>query len=72
MTLTSRWQMLQGRLSIASDSDAVYDDIKNLGVPTEPMVTWGINPGQVIGISKSIPSLDEVSGEKRKEVEKAL
>ncbi len=59
-------------LSIASDSDAIYDDIKNLGVPLEPMVTWGTNPGQVIGISKSIPSLDEVSGEKRKEMEKAL
>jgi len=43
--------------SIKSDPDAQYDDIVNIDVNSlEPMVTWGINPEQCIGISENIPS----------------
>ena len=42
--------------SIASDSDANYDDTFDLdGTAIEPMVTWGITPGQSIPVSQSIP-----------------
>ncbi len=50
-------------LSMASDPDASYDDDLEIDVSTlEPMVTWGINPGQGIGISESLP-LPESLGE---------
>ena len=42
--------------SIASGSDASYDDVVKIeGADIAPMVTWGINPGQVAGIDDSIP-----------------
>ena len=42
--------------SVASDSDAKYDDIVDLdGKDIEPTVTWGINPGQAVGISEKLP-----------------
>ena len=40
----------------ASDKNADYDDVVTIdGSPIEPMVTWGINPGQVIGVSQAVP-----------------
>lgn len=44
-------------LSMASDDDAEYDDIVTFSSEdiSEPMVTWGINPGQAVGISGMIP-----------------
>ena len=42
--------------SIASDPDAAYDDVVELdGAAIEPRVTWGINPGQSVGVSERIP-----------------
>ena len=39
--------------SIRSDEDAEYDDELVIdGSTIEPMVTWGINPGQGIGVSQ--------------------
>src|SRR5436190_3280234 len=41
--------------SIASDTNASYDDRVVLDATSiEPTVTWGINPGQSVGISESI------------------
>ena len=41
----------------ASDQNADYDDIVTIdGSTIEPMVTWGINPGHVIGVGQSIPN----------------
>jgi len=41
--------------SIASDPDAAYDDRVGLDAASiEPTVTWGINPGQSVGIGESI------------------
>ncbi|HEY7320781.1 MAG TPA: 3-isopropylmalate dehydratase large subunit [Candidatus Binatia bacterium] len=48
--------------SIASDSNAEYDDIVNFeGKDIEPTVTWGINPGQAVGISEKLPKPEEYS-----------
>jgi 3-isopropylmalate/(R)-2-methylmalate dehydratase large subunit len=42
--------------SMASDRDAQYDDeIVIDGRALEPTVTWGINPGQSVGVGGSIP-----------------
>jgi 3-isopropylmalate/(R)-2-methylmalate dehydratase large subunit len=42
--------------SIASDADAHYDDVVDInGMDIEPTVTWGINPGQAVGISEKLP-----------------
>src|SRR6476646_1653871 len=41
--------------SIASDPDAAYDDRVEIDAGAiEPTVTWGINPGQSVGIGESI------------------
>ena len=46
--------------SIASDTDADYDDVVEIDAAAiEPRVTWGINPGQSVGVSERIPSADE-------------
>ena len=43
--------------SMASDADAAYDDVVELdGGAIEPRVTWGINPGQSVGVSERIPT----------------
>jgi 3-isopropylmalate/(R)-2-methylmalate dehydratase large subunit len=42
--------------SVGSDTDAKYDDVVNYkGNEIEPTVTWGINPGQSVGISEKLP-----------------
>lgn len=50
-------------LSMASDSDAHYDDEVTIDISVlEPMVTWGINPGQGITVTKKMP-LPETLGD---------
>lgn len=45
--------------SLRSDPDAVYDDIAQFdAAQIAPTVTWGITPGQGIGVDEDIPSLD--------------
>tara|TARA_Y100000814_G_scaffold276799_1_gene237302 strand:+ start:308 stop:1708 length:1401 start_codon:yes stop_codon:yes gene_type:complete len=59
--------------SIASDTDAKYDDtFEILADSIEPMVTWGINPGQSIGLSDSLPDPSVFSGEDIKTAEKGF
>jgi 3-isopropylmalate/(R)-2-methylmalate dehydratase large subunit len=42
--------------SIASDRDAVYDDdVEIRAGELTPVVTWGVNPGQSIGIAGVVP-----------------
>ena len=42
--------------SMASDAGAPYDDEVTIdGDAIEPRVTWGINPGQSVGVSERIP-----------------
>src|SRR2546421_1291582 len=43
--------------SMASDKNATYDDRVVLDAAAiEPTVTWGINPGQSVGVSEQIPA----------------
>jgi 3-isopropylmalate/(R)-2-methylmalate dehydratase large subunit len=42
--------------SVASDADARYDDVVDIAAADiEPTVTWGINPGQSVGVSERLP-----------------
>ena len=48
--------------SVASDADAHYDDTVHFaGEDIEPTVTWGINPGQSVGISEKLPRPEDYS-----------
>jgi len=60
-------------LSIASDSGAEYDDVVQLdGSQIEPSITWGIHPGQNIGVGECVPTPSETSDNDRASVEEAL
>ncbi len=46
--------------SLASDPDAIYDDdIEINAEELTPVVTWGTNPGQAIGVGESIPTPEQ-------------
>jgi 3-isopropylmalate/(R)-2-methylmalate dehydratase large subunit len=48
--------------SIRSDEDAVYDDVVTFdAAEIEPTVTWGITPGQGIGISETVPTPESLA-----------
>jgi 3-isopropylmalate/(R)-2-methylmalate dehydratase large subunit len=43
--------------SMASDRDAVYDDeVEIRAQELTPVVTWGVNPGQSIGVKGKVPA----------------
>ncbi len=47
--------------SLQSNDNSIYDDVVNIDASkVEPTVTWGITPGQSIGINQKIPSLNEI------------
>jgi len=49
--------------TLKTDADAVFDAELNIdAADIEPMITYGTNPGMGIGISKHIPSADQVEG----------
>jgi 3-isopropylmalate/(R)-2-methylmalate dehydratase large subunit len=59
--------------SLASDPDASYDDVVLMDAGSiEPTVTWGINPGQSVGVTENLPSPSDVPGEDRASVAEAL
>ena len=52
--------------SIASGADASFDDEVMLRADEiEPVVTWGINPGQSVGVSDRLPRLTGVAADER-------
>jgi 3-isopropylmalate/(R)-2-methylmalate dehydratase large subunit len=58
--------------SMASDEDAAYDDTVRLdGARIAPTVTWGINPGQAIGVDESIPAPEAFPTDERAVAEDA-
>lgn len=60
-------------LSLASPEDAEFDDVVQYdAADIEPMVTWGINPGQAIGVTESIQSVSEFPANEQKGVSEAL
>jgi 3-isopropylmalate/(R)-2-methylmalate dehydratase large subunit len=59
--------------SMASDADARYDDEVTIeGDALEPTVTWGINPGQSVGVGGRIPSPADVPAAEQAGVAEAL
>jgi 3-isopropylmalate/(R)-2-methylmalate dehydratase large subunit len=60
-------------LSMASDPGAEYEDVVRLEASEiEPSVTWGINPGQNIGVGERLPTLAEARGDERAGIEEAI
>jgi 3-isopropylmalate/(R)-2-methylmalate dehydratase large subunit len=58
---------------LASDPDARYDDVATLDAAAiPPMVTWGINPGQALGIDERIPDPVSAPRDERGAAEEAL
>ena len=52
--------------SVRSDADAPYDDVVKIrGEDIEPVVTWGITPGQSIGVNGSIPVANDFPEDER-------
>ena len=59
--------------SIRSDADATYDDVVTFdGSAIEPRVTWGINPGQGMGISERVPDPSTLPKGKQEVARQAL
>lgn len=58
--------------SIRSDPDATYDDIVRIdAAEIEPMVTWGITPGQSVGVSGQIPIPEQIDATERDSAQEA-
>ncbi|UIE38690.1 3-isopropylmalate dehydratase large subunit [Leptodesmis sichuanensis] len=52
--------------SIASDADAEYDDVVKFdAADIAPTVTWGITPGQGIGIDEKVPTPEDMPADER-------
>src|SRR5690606_4945940 len=59
--------------SLRSDPGARYDDEVTVdGSALEPTVTWGINPGQSVGVTGTLPDPASLPGSERASVEEAL
>jgi len=59
--------------SVASDPGAPYDDeVAMAAEAVEPTVTWGINPGQSVGVAERLPSDADVPADQRGAVREAL
>ena len=52
--------------SLASGADACFDDEVKLDAATiAPTITWGITPGQGIGVDEAVPTLEQTPEEDR-------
>jgi 3-isopropylmalate/(R)-2-methylmalate dehydratase large subunit len=59
-------------LAMASDAGAPYDAVTRLdGGALTPVVTWGINPGQAIGVGERIPDVGAFAADEQAVVEDA-
>ena len=58
---------------VASDPGAHYDAHTEIaGAEVEPTVTWGINPGQALGVTEVLPRAHEVPDQERAGFREAL
>lgn len=58
--------------SIKSDRDAIYDDVVTFdAAEIEPTVTWGITPGQGLGVSENIPTPENLPESERETAQEA-
>ncbi|MBW7896358.1 MAG: 3-isopropylmalate dehydratase large subunit [Opitutaceae bacterium] len=63
----ARWR------SIASDPGCTYDDVVKIdATEIAPTVTWGINPGQGIAITETIPDPTQAADDEKTSIEEAL
>jgi 3-isopropylmalate/(R)-2-methylmalate dehydratase large subunit len=59
--------------TLVSDPDAVFDmELNYSASDIEPMITYGTNPGMGVGITGSIPDLNEIPESNRMTFEKAM
>jgi len=59
--------------SAATEPGAAFDDVARLdGAAMEPVVTWGINPEQSVGVSQTIPSPESAPEAERPTYREAL
>jgi 3-isopropylmalate/(R)-2-methylmalate dehydratase large subunit len=59
-------------LSLASGPDANFDDRVTFdGGTIEPTVTWGINPGQAIGVLEKLPAVSSFASDDQKGIREA-
>ena len=64
---TAWWQ------SMSSDADAPYDDVVEMsGEEIGPTITWGITPGQSIGVDGALPELSALAAAERSGMQEAL
>ena len=58
--------------SLASGADACFDDEVKLDAATiAPTITWGITPGQGIGVDEAVPTLEQTPEEDRPQAQEA-
>ena len=58
--------------SLASGVDAVFDDeVRFDAAAIAPTITWGITPGQGIGVDEAVPTLEQTPPEERPLAEEA-
>lgn len=58
----ARWK------SVASDKDAVYDEVVQFdAADIEPMVTWGITPGQSVAVGDVLPDPQSIADKGERE-----
>ncbi|MCP9775836.1 3-isopropylmalate dehydratase large subunit [Cyanobium sp. HWJ4-Hawea] len=58
--------------SLASGPEAVFDDELRFDASTiAPTVTWGITPGQGIGVNETVPTLEQIPADERPLAEEA-
>jgi 3-isopropylmalate/(R)-2-methylmalate dehydratase large subunit len=54
--------------AVASDKDAEYDEIVRFDAKDiEPMVTWGVTPGQSVGVNDALPDPEVITDKGEKE-----
>jgi 3-isopropylmalate/(R)-2-methylmalate dehydratase large subunit len=60
-------------LGLASDPDAEFDDEVSFdATDIEPTVTWGINPGQSVGITETLPNVSSFSADEQSGAQEAF
>ena len=60
-------------LSLRSSTDARFDDVVEFdAADIEPTVTWGINPGQSVGVTERLPKLSDVAADEQAAITEAL
>jgi 3-isopropylmalate/(R)-2-methylmalate dehydratase large subunit len=59
--------------SMATDLDARFDDVVRIEADAmQPVVTWGINPGQSVGVEERIPDPERAPADERATCREAL